>query len=904
MRRLFTIVTVARVRLLIGAALVSLAAVLAAQSREQPIRQPTDPGVVTTRQAITPAGIQSVFDGRVYGLAFGQVSGRVWVLTPWQVFELDWGTNQVIQRVDADLSPGLQGLQFDRTASRAVVVGASRKRQAGKPPDVRLATLTSDTSDSAAPAATREARAPELRFVDASLGRHLAGAVAVARQPRKDGRRIAAVPLTYDNFLAIVDLESFTVIGSVKTAIAPFGVALDETGTIAWVTNWGGRLPTPGELTAPMGSQAAADQVVVDKRGVAASGTISRVNLEALTVTDTLEVGLHPTAIAWDEPRARLYVANSNDDSVSIVDTNRRRVIDRIAIRPFGPDVAGATPTAVAVAPDGARLYVACGGINAVAVVATATRAIEGYIPTAWYPTTVAVSPDGQRLAIGALLGVGSGWRRTGGPSPGLGTPDPARRYVHANRGAISVLPVPDERDLVNYTAAVAENNRMPFPPGGLGPADPAAARDPSKLKPAAVPLTPSDPSLIEHVVYIVKENRTYDQVFGDLPAGNGDSSLVLFGEDVTPNHRRLATEFVLLDNFYATGGNSGDGHQWVTQANETAYAMWPGYTGRSYPYDGSDPLAYSKGGFIWDAARQRGRSVRIYGEYMPSHTATPSKQRPALLAEWRTGADFSNRWTATPRVQGMIGLVAPDYPTYSNAIPDVIRADLFLRDVRRWEQEGRMPNLVLLQLPCDHTYGTSAGLSTPRAMVADNDLALGRIGEALSRSRFWPKMAIFVVEDDAQDGVDHVDGHRTVALAISPYVRRRHVDSTFYSQPSMLKTIELMLGLSPLSIFDRIANDMRASFSDAADLTPYTARVPQQSLEELNPPLAKLSGQARDAAAASARMRFDVPDAAPTDRLNRILWHSIKGWRTPYPGVRTAVFAPLSLDVDDAERK
>jgi hypothetical protein len=423
-------------------------------------------------------------------------------------------------------------------------------------------------------------------------------------------------------------------------------------------------------------------------------------------------------------------------------------------------------------------------------------------------------------------------------------------------------------------------------------------------MKPAAVPVAAGDPSLIEHVVYIIKENRTYDQVFGDLPHGNGDSSLLLFGEDVAPNQRRLAREFVLLDNLYATGGNSGDGHQWATQANESDYAMWPGYTGRSYPFDGADPLAYAPGGFIWDGARQMNKTVRIYGEFVPAERGVAPKEREALLQEWEKGADFSNRWKPTPRVQGMAEFVAPDFPAFNLAIPDVVRADLFLRDLRAWEQAGTMPNLVMMLLPVNHTYGTAPTLSTPQAMVADNDLAVGRVVEALTRSRFWPRMAIFVVEDDAQDGVDHVDGHRTVALAVSPYVRRHHVDSTFYSQPSILKTIELMLGLPPLSIFDRIAIDMRASFTDEPDLAPYTAVVPAQSLHDVNPLPSALKGAAREAALASARMRFDVPDAAPTDRLNRIVWHAIRGWNATYPGVRRAVFAPLSIDLDDDERQ
>ena len=492
-----------------------------------------------------------------------------------------------------------------------------------------------------------------------------------------------------------------------------------------------------------------------------------------------------------------------------MIDTERNQAVRTILLQPFSQSVRGVAPTALQVSGDGATLYAACGGINAVAVIdTTGPGKIRGLIPTAWYPNSLALDPSGRYLAVSSLLGAGSGWRES-----------PGKRFVHANRGSVAVLPIPDAAQLAAYTTAVAENNRL-----RLAGAAPTAEREAArKARPAAVPTRSGEPSLIEHVVFIIKENRTYDQVLGDMSKGNGDPSLVMFGAATTPNQHVMADQFVLLDNFYATGGNSADGHQWVTQANETEYCLWPGYQGRSYPFDGDDPMASSSGGFLWNYAQARGRSVRIYGEYS-GLTRVPLSERVQLLRKWEQGAQFTSDWTVKPPNSTMAEIVAANYPAYTTSIPDVARARIFIADLKRYEQRGDLPNLILLQLPSNHTNGTTSGSSTPKAMVADNDLALGQIVDALSHSRFWPKLAIFVVEDDAQNGVDHVDGHRTTAFVISPYARRGHIDSTFYSHQSMLKTIELILGLPTMSIFDLIATDMRASFTEQADLTPFTA--------------------------------------------------------------------------------
>ena len=845
------------------------AALCTAQTMDRPVRSVTDPGVITTRQAITPAGVPSIFQGRVYGAAWAGDSGDLWVLHETQVYRLNWKQNRVVALLPHGGTPGNQAIIADPVTGDALVGHSLPEGKSNPMAGVSIAEGTS------------------LRPLARGLGKFQPGALSVAEEAGPDGRRYAAIPLVWENKLAVVDAKTGEMVRQVETGIAPFAAAIDHKGTTAWVSNLGGRPPRPDELFAsPM--QKPDEKVPVDKRGVASTGTVTRVDLATGKATHTIAVGLHPTALALDEPRRRLYVANGNSDSVSVVDTERKQTVRTIPLQPFAQSVRGIAPTALQISPDGANLFVACGGINAVALVDTATGKIRGLIPTGWYPTGIALDSKGRQLAISSLLGSGSGWRDA-----------PSQRFVHANRGSITVVSIPDAAQLAGFTTAVAENNRM-----RLAGAAPASERKAAlNTRPTAVPARSGEPSTIEHVVFIIKENRTYDQVLGDVAKGNGDPSLVMFGEDVTPNQHRFADQFVLLDNFYATGGNSADGHQWLTQANETEYCLWPGYHGRSYPFDGSDPMAYSSGGFLWNYAQARGRSVRVYGEYA-GRMNTPPGARAGLLDKWRKDGDFNADWSVQAPIASLNSVLAANFPSFTTSIPDVARAQIFLTDLKKFEAEGKLPNLILLQLPSNNTNGTSPGVSTPKAMVADNDLAAGQIVEALSHSRFWPKLAIFIVEDDAQNGVDHVDGHRTPAFVVSPYARRGHLDSTFYSHQSMLKTIELILGLPTMSIFDLIASDMRNSFTDEPDLAPYTAVRPKQDLFEMNPPASALKGAARDAAIESARMKWSAPDAAPTERVNRILWATIKGWNVPYPAPRQSVFSPLAIDVEDEARE
>jgi hypothetical protein len=494
---------------------------------------------------------------------------------------------------------------------------------------------------------------------------------------------------------------------------------------------------------------------------------------------------------------------------------------------------------------------------------------LAGLIPTGWYPGAVVVSADGKQLYVANVKGHGS-----------LSQPRPLEkgRNSHDHLGSVSIIDVPNDEKLAFYTQEVNANNRLGYSLAGL-------EKPRAGVKPVPIPMRHGEPSVFEHVIYIIKENRTYDQVFGDMKEGNGDARLVLFGEDVTPNHHALARQFTLFDNFYCSGILSADGHSWTDTAYVTDYLekAFGGFT-RSYPDDGRDPLAFAPTGFLWDNVLAHGKTLRNYGEFVSEiDYVPPGKTWTDLYNDHKNGKrtvpiklQFTNKALAVHS--------HPTYPYFPLTAPDAYRADLFLEEFRSFEKTGKLPHLVYMSLPCDHTEGTTPGYPTPRAMVADNDLALGRIVEAVSQSKFWRTTCILVVEDDPQNGFDHVDGHRTVALAISPYTKRKYVDHTAYNQTGMVKTIELILGLPPMNQLDLSATPMRNCFQAEADLTPYTCRANQVALNEMNPPLAKLTGKARHWAEQSLALNLREADKADEDTLNRILWHATRGYDTPYP--------------------
>jgi YVTN family beta-propeller protein len=635
----------------------------------------------------------------------------------------------------------------------------------------------------------------------------------------RDGQRLFVAGNLSDS-LYILDATG-AITGTIAVGHLPYGVALSRDGRRAYVTNWGG-------------------------------STVTVVDVGAGRARATVAVGTHPSAIAANPANDEIYVANTDSDGVSVIDAGTSRVVRTIDLRPFPGAPTGASPNALAVTGDGRTLYVAEAGNNAVAVVRLAGSGgwsfdrVAGLIPTAWYPSGVALGADNATLFVANMKGLG-----IGPVAPG--------QYIGAMlSGTLSRIPVPDERRLGDYTRQVAQNVKVPDQAGG-------GANNP-------IPDHVGGRSPIKHVIYVIKENRTYDQVFGDLGRGNGDPTLALFGERVTPNHHELARRFVTFDNFYCDGEVSADGWTWSNTANANAYNQknWPldyGVAGRLYDFGGFGdaetaalPGADTIHPFLWDGLAARHIDYRNYGFFVNTAPVEIDASMP-----------------------GLVGHTDLAYDGWGMDVPDQVRVDEWLQEFGSLVASGKMPPMQFVYLPRDHTVGTFPGGLTPSAMVADNDLALGRLVEAVSHSPFWATTAIFVVEDDAQDGPDHVDGHRTVALVISPYSQLGTVDSTFYSTVSMMRTMELVVGIDPLSQFDALATPMRRAFSSTPNLATYAARTPEQSLTEVTPDSVPL-------AQASRRLDFSRPDAANHRILNEAIWKSVKGASSPMPGWRFSV--------------
>ena len=694
-----------------------------------------------------------------------------------------------------------------------------------------------------------------------------------------DGTKLY-VALNLSNSLGEFDSLTGKLLRTFAVGVAPYDVVL--AGRKAYVSNWGGRQPLPGDLTGPAGRGTV---VKVDPvRHIANEGSITVLDLDTGRTRTEILVHLHSSALALSPSGRYLVCANAASDNLSVIDTRSDAVVETIWVKPKPNDLFGASPNALAFDRSGRYLYVANGTQNAIAVVRfnPARRASQllGLIPVGWFPAALVVDSHHQQLAVANLKGHSTGHRRK---------EDGIHAYQSGQfQGSISLVPIPSRRALPGLSAMVESNYRREQIALALQPPRPD---QPSRPVPEHV----GEPSVFKHVVYLIKENRTYDQVLGDDPRGNGDPRLCIFGERITPNQHKMVREFVLLDNTYCAGILSADGHQWSTTAFGTDYleksfAGWP----RSYP-DGMedtdvDALAYAPSGFIWDNLLKHGRTVRSYGEFAITEKRWQDPNQKGKINWTAAYRDFTERrnelriWSR-PAVETLRHHMNTNTVGWDMDIPDVFRAAQFIQELKQYEREGGFPALSIICLPNDHTSGTTAGAPTPAAQVADNDLAFGQIVEAISRSRFWPETVIFAIEDDPQAGWDHVSGYRTTAYVISAYTRRTAVVRTQYNTTSLLRTIEQILGLPPMNQFDATATPMFDCFTDTPNFTPFQAVANNIPLEELNPPAEAIHDPVlRRNAVASARLPLDRVDACPEDTLNRILWHAMKGSAAPYP--------------------
>jgi DNA-binding beta-propeller fold protein YncE len=684
----------------------------------------------------------------------------------------------------------------------------------------------------------------EFAFSDGRLTAARTFAVANERRTPRDfigdvtfdpeGHLLYAADLTRDA-VAVINPQSGMVTGMYKTGRRPYRILFHPDGKSFFVTHW-------------------------------ADGTLGHYDAVNGALLARIPIGQHPTDMIWragasantaeDEPKwaARLFVAAANTNNVytvAVSDVKDLRVIETINLAMTPRQPVGMTPSALALSPDGNRLYAACSDANAAAVIDVSGphSDVQGFIPAGWYPTAVRVLPSGTLVVLN-----GKGLRSYANPKAlpptrhgeaiHVGIPDD--QYVgYMQTGTASWIEPFSFQQLQAWTKTALENS--PY-------------RD-EKLD-ATNPLPP-----IEHVIYIVKENRTYDQVLGDMKQGNGDASLALFGENVTPNEHKLAGEFVLLDNFYVNADVSAEGHNWSTAAISPDYVvkLWPNNyasRGKEYDFEEQDPTSYPPAGYLWTNANAKGVSIRNFGYMVDNNKVLTAGPGPKI-----TGVRDPVLAKVTNR----------DFPGFDLDYPDVERAKTFIAELAEYEKTGKMPGLIVMRIGNDHTSGAKAGKIAPLSAVADNDYALGMMVEALSKSRFWASSAMFVLEDDAQNGPDHVDSHRSPAWVISSYVKRHSVDSTMYNTTSMLRTIEFILGLNPMTHFDAGARPMTALFQKTPDTAPYIAEKPRLSLTERNP------GRTPAAEAAKA-MVFDEADENDDFALNDDIWRAVRGTAPPPP--------------------
>jgi YVTN family beta-propeller protein len=720
--------------------------------------------------------------------------------------------------------------------------------------------------------------------------------IAVSR----DGKKIY-VALNLSNRLAEIDAVTGKILRLWDVGVAPFDVVLGKNKI--YVSNWGGRRPDADSVTGPIGEGA---RVRVDARSIASEGSVTVIDLaetggasvpasrSLLSSTNNssgaspnqkeILTGLHACALALSPNEKFLVVANAGSDTLSVIDTRTDKIVETICARQNPGDLFGAQPNALAFDKSGKKLFVCNGTQNAVAVFQfkPGESQLLGLIPVGWFPGAIAFDARDIKILVANIKSLPAKTQKAKPGAAGFGF------NTHQYTGSLSLVPVPSKSELEKFTHITLANLRYPLLAQAKLPARP-------NQLPQPVPERVGEPSVFQHVIYIIKENRTYDQILGDVVEGNGDAALCNFGERVTPNEHKLVDEFALLDNTYCSGILSADGHNWTvsgiaTEYLERSFAGWP----RSYPSggsgdSGSDALAYSPAGFIWNDALAHGKTVADFGEFTTDETHwkdSTRKDKITFLDCYRDFMSGSNAiaYLCEPDIEALRPYMMTNTIGWDLDVPDVWRAAQFIKSLKQFEAADNFPNLAIVWLPNDHTSGTKAGSPKPEAQMADNDLAFGQIVQAVSHSRFWMNTCIFAIEDDPQNGWDHVSGYRTSAYVISPFTKRHAVVGTQYNTTSLLRTMELMLGLPPMNQMDATAAPMFDCFTNTPDFTTYEVVTNNVPLDEMNPPAKKLSdAQLRQDAYVSARLPLDKADQCPEDVLNRILWRATMGAK-PYP--------------------
>jgi YVTN family beta-propeller protein len=685
---------------------------------------------------------------------------------------------------------------------------------------------------------------------------------------KEQGETFLYIVLNGNNELVKLRWSDKNIVWQTQTGVAPFGLAV--AANKIYVSNWAGRTATDSSLEragVPWGL------AYTDPRtGATASGSVSVFETRTGKQLTEISTGLHPNAVLASADGRFIYVANGNSDEITVIQTASDKVSETIPVGLLSKtkSLQGSSPNALELNKDNTVLYVANGMDNAVAMVQLGKQAaalgkgktkLLGLIPTEAYP-------GGLKLVNNTLV-------VTNLESNGANVIDEKRkaRSIHNQLASVSIIPVPGMARLAQYTAEVATLNLV-------NRTEQFAPR--KNITPVPVPARLGEPSVFKHVVYIIKENKTYDQVYGDIPVGRGDSSLCIFGKRITPNMHALAQQYGWMDNYYASGKSSAEGHQWTDAGMVSDYVeknvrAWF----RSYPHRQEDALVYNKSGFIWNQALDHGKTVRIFGEACETEYDRKLKWKD-LYKNYVTGK--KPVWHNESTIARIRPIISSTFPDCDNiAFSDQQRADIFMEEWKQAELTNSLPNLMVVSLPNDHSAGTSPDFPTPNAMVADNDLAVGRIIDMITKSKYWDSTVIFITQDDSQSGWDHISAYRTVGLVVSPYSSGKLV-TTEYNQTSMLRTIEQILGIPPMNVIDATARLMTDCFQSTKKNLPYQFLPNNIPLDEMNKKLNVLSAREKKMALQSQHEVFNEIDGGKDDTMNRIIWYYAKG-DAPYPG-------------------